>query len=83
MESITVRSATERTEPRAPETRRALLMCGKCRKPTSHRFIMNRRAGEVGAYEQVFTCSIEGCHTERRYGLLGPSEDFDARRPKF
>lgn len=69
VESIVVRPAVGQTGPSAPETRRALLMCGKCRKPTSHRFIMNRRAGEVGAYEQVFACSIAGCHTERRYGL--------------
>jgi hypothetical protein len=34
-----------------------------------HKFVMNRRAGEMGAYEQVFACLT--CHTERRYGLLG------------
>jgi len=45
-------------------------MCsGTCRKPTVHRFVLNRRAGEMGSYEQIYGCTC--CHTERRYGLLG------------
>jgi hypothetical protein len=52
-----------------PRLLNPILMCACCKKPTMHSFIAARSAGEVGAYDHRYGCSL--CSTERRYGLFG------------
>ena len=77
MEQITIRSSVQESQsphtpvsPIAPIARHVRLMCeGKCRRPTPHKFVLNRGAGAIGVYEQIYAC--ETCYRERRFGLFG------------
>jgi RNase P subunit RPR2 len=48
--------------------RAVILMCASCDQPLPHTFMLARRAGEVGAFEEIYRCAK--CGEERRFGLI-------------